>query len=173
MNLLYFDIIGRSVAVYLFMLLAIRLTGKKELSQLNTADVVLILLISNSVQNAMIGTDTSLAGGLIAAAALFLLNYLLKKWLFKNEKFRRLLNEKPEILIHNGKLDFDMLSRLSITNEELQEAMREHGVERYADVKLGMLESDGNISIISGSGTLKHTQFKRKHSHKTLGTLDN
>ena len=169
----YIDVVFRSVAVYLFMLLAIRLTGKKELYQLNTADVVLILLISNSVQNAMVGSDTSLQGGLIAAASLFMMNSALQKLISKTEKIRRFLNDKPEILIHNGKLDFEQLSRLSITSDELREAMREHGVEHYADIKLGMLESDGNISIISGSGTLKQTQFKRKHAHKTLGALDN
>lgn len=169
----YVDIICRSVAVYAFMLFAIRITGKKELSQLNTSDVILILLISNSVQNAMVGSDTSLQGGLLAAASLFLVNYVLKKLIYKNEKIRQFLNDKPEILIHNGKPDFKQLNRLSITIDELQEAMREHGVERYADVKLGMLEPDGNISIISGSETLRQTQFKRKRSHKTLGALDN
>lgn len=144
----YFDIICRSVAVYAFMLFAIRITGKKELSQLNTSDVVLILLISNSVQNAMVGSDTSLEGGLLAAASLFILNYVLKLWVYKNEKIRRLLNDKPEILIHNGKPDFDQLSRLGISSDEIQEAMRLHGVEHYKDIKLAMLETDGNISII-------------------------
>lgn len=169
----YVEIILRSVSVYLFMLAAIRLTGKKELSQLNTTDVVLVLLISNAVQNAMVGPDTSLIGGLIAAASLFALNYLLKRWLFRNSAVRALLNDKPEILIHNGKLDFKRLAALEITNDELKEAMREHGVEHFKDVKLAMLETDGNISIISGTETLKHTQFKRKHQHKSLGMLGN
>ena len=164
------DIVIRCVSVYIFMLLAIRLSGKKELSQLNTIDIVLILLISNSVQNAMVGNNTSLEGGLVAAAVLFFLNFVLKKWLFKNNKLRELILDKPEILIHNGKMDFNNLSKLNITNEELQEAMREHGVERYRDVALAMLEVDGNISIISGTNSvLKRTQFKRKKSHKTLG----
>ncbi len=162
------DIVFRSLAVYLFMIVAIRLTGKKELSQLNTTDVVLILLISNAVQNAMVGPDTTLLGGLVAASVLFLLNFLLKTFLFKNEKWRGILNQKPEILIHHGKLDFDNLSRLKITNEELQEAMREHGVERYRDVHLAMLEIDGNISIISNVDGMKHSFYKRKHPHKRL-----
>lgn len=144
----YVDIIFRSIAVYVFMLLAIRITGKKELSQLNTGDVVLILLISNSVQNAMVGSDTSLQGGLMAAASLFILNYALKRWAYKNEKIRRILNDKPQILIHNGKPDFDQLSRLRISSDEMEEAMRLHGVEHYKDIKLAMLETDGNISIV-------------------------
>lgn len=167
----YLDIILRSLAVYVFMLVAIRLTGKKELSQLNTTDVVLILLISNAVQNAMVGTDTSLQGGLVAAAVLFLLNYILKKLMFKNKKLRDMISEHPEILIRNGKLNFDKLGKLDITNEELEEAMREHGVEYYKDVKLAIMEVDGNISIISGDENLKQSQYKRKRKHKTLGDL--
>ncbi|MNK06638.1 hypothetical protein D3C87_245370 [compost metagenome] len=168
----YLDIILRSLAVYVFMLVAIRLTGKKELSQLNTTDVVLILLISNAVQNAMVGSNTSLLGGLIAAAVLFTLNYLLKKLMFKNERFRNLITEKPEILIHNGNLDFAKLSKLGITNEELREAIREHGIEKYKDVKLAIMEADGNISIISGDKNLKQTQYKRKRRHKSLSDLN-
>jgi len=163
----FLDIGLRSAAVYVFMLVAIRLSGKKELSQLNTTDVVLILLISNAVQNAMVGNDTSLWGGLAAAAVLFILNYILKKFLFKSQKLRDLIYDKPEILIHNGKMDFAMLGKLGISQEELQEAMREHGVDHFKDVKLAMLEVDGNISIITGK--VKETLYKRKHQHKTLG----
>lgn len=168
----YLDIAFRSLAVYVFMLTVIRVTGKKELSQLNTIDVVLILLISNSVQNAMVGNNTSLLGGLAAAATLFMLNYLLKKITFKNKKIRDFVFQHPEILIHNGKLNFEKLSHLGITDEEIKEAMREHGVEYYKDVKLAMFEVDGNISIISGNNNLKQTHFKRKKLHKTLGNLN-
>ncbi len=169
----YLDITLRSLAVYAFILVAIRLSGKKELSQLNTTDVVLILLISNAVQNAMVGTDSSLLGGLCAAAVLFTLNFILKKLMFKNKALRDLILQKPEILIHDGKLDFDRLSRLDISNEELQEAMREHGVDHYKEVKLAILEADGNISIITGNGNLKQTHYRRKKQHKTLGGLNN
>jgi uncharacterized membrane protein YcaP (DUF421 family) len=168
----YLDIVLRSLAVYVFMLAAIRLTGKKELSQLNTTDVVLILLISNAVQNAMVGNNTSLLGGLVAAAVLFALSYLLKKVMFKSKTIRDLLTEKPEILIHNGNLDFSMLSKLGITDEELREAIREHGVEKYKEVKLAIMEADGNISIISGDDELRQSQYKRKRHHKTLGDLN-
>lgn len=161
-------IIGRSVAVYIFILVAIRLTGKKELSQLTTSDIVLILLISNAVQNAMVGPDTSLIGGLCAAAVLFLLNLLFKRLLFRYPGFRTLVNQKPEVLIHNGKLEFATLSKLQITDDELKEAMREHGVDLYKDVKWAILEMDGNISIISGEGHLKQSSYKRKRKHKDL-----
>ena len=166
----YLDIIIRSASVYLFMLIALRIFGKKELSQLNTADVILILLISNSVQNAMVGSDTSLWGGLAAAAVLFVINYTLKKLMYKFPKFSNLMQEKPEVLIHDGKLDFKALSKLNITSDEIQEAMREHGVEHFSDVKLAMLEIDGNISIISGNKNLRQTHYKRlKRSKKVIG----
>ncbi len=168
----YIDITLRSVAVYFFMIIALRIFGKKELSQLNTADVILILLISNSVQNAMVGANTSLYGGIIAAFSLFLINFIFKKVMLKSKFIKELVQDKPEILIHNGKIEFKTLAKLGITSEELEEAMREHGIEYYKDIKLAMFEIDGNISIISGNENLKQTHHKRK-AHKTLGELKN
>ncbi|WP_284653032.1 DUF421 domain-containing protein [Flavobacterium terrisoli] len=167
----YLEIVIRSVSVYLFMVIALRIFGKKELSQLNTADVILILLISNSVQNAMVGDNTSLWGGIIAAVALFIINFIFKKAMSKSNFIKDLVQDKPEILIHDGKIDFKALTKLGITDEELKEAMREHGVEHYAAVKLAMFEIDGNISIITGDTHLKQTRHKRR-IHKTLGNLN-
>ncbi|MGV9004278.1 DUF421 domain-containing protein [Flavobacterium sp.] len=167
----YLDIVIRSVSVYFFMIIALRIFGKKQLSQLNTADVILILLISNSVQNAMVGNNTSLYGGIVAALALFAINFIFKKVMSKSNFIKNLVQDKPEILIHNGKIDFKTIARIGITNDELQEAMREHGVEFYKDVKLAMFEIDGSISIISGDKDLKQTHHKRK-IHKTLGNLN-
>ena len=168
----YIDIVIRSVSVYLFMVIALRIFGKKQLSQLNTADVILILLISNSVQNAMVGNNTSLYGGMVAALALFVINFIFKRVMLKSKFVKNLVQDTPEILIHNGKIAFETISRLGITNDELQEAMREHGVEYYKEVKLAMFEIDGSISIISGDKNLKQTHHKRK-IHKTLGNLNN
>jgi len=167
----YLDIVIRSVCVYLFMVIALRIFGKRELSQLNTADIILILLISNSVQNAMVGSNSSLLGGITAAIALFIINFIFKKLILKSEFVKGLIQDKPEILIHDGKTDFKALARLGISSEELDEAMREHGVESHKEVKLAMFESDGNISIISGDKNLKQTHHKRK-IHKTLGTVN-
>ncbi|KRD58245.1 hypothetical protein ASE40_18095 [Flavobacterium sp. Root935] len=165
----YLDIITRSVAVYFFMTIALRIFGKKELSQLNTADIILILLISNSVQNAMVGPDTSLWGGLVAALALFIINFIIKKLTHRYKGLNDFLMDKPEVLIHDGILDFKTLSRLDISHEELKEAAREHGLEHLTDIKLAMLEIDGTISVISGDKKeLKQTHFKRKHNHKNL-----
>ena len=163
----YIDIILRSVSVYFFMLVAIRLFGKKELSQLNTADIILILLISNSVQNSMVGSNSSLEGGLVAALMLFLVNFM-----YRSKFITQLIQDKPVILIHNGVVDFKVLAKFEITSPELEEVIREHGLEHFNEVKLAMLEVDGNISVISGNKTLKQTQHKRK-IHKTLGVVTN
>jgi len=168
----YADIILRSAAVYVFMVLAIRLFGKKELSQLSTTDLVFIVLISNSVQNAMVGADSSLQGGLIAALVLFTLNYILKLVMYRSQRFKDILEDKPVILIHNGKLDTDHLHKERITMDELEQAIREHGVDNYKQVKLAIMEVDGNISVISEEGNhLKQSYFKRRRRHKTLNSI--
>lgn len=163
----FLDIVIRSICVYLFMIIALRIFGKKELSQLNTADIILILLISNSVQNAMVGSDSSLLGGLTAALALFLINLIFKKIMTKSGFVRNLIADKPEVLIHNGKTFYKTLARLGITSEEMEQALREHGIEHFNEVKLAMFEIDGNISIISGNDNLRQTKHKRR-AHKSL-----
>jgi uncharacterized membrane protein YcaP (DUF421 family) len=157
------------------MVIALRIFGKKELSQLNTADIILILLISNAVQNAMVNVDkdlSSLKDGLIAAFVLFVLNFAFKKIMYKSKTFSELIEDKPQILIHDGILDFKVLAKLEITSQELEEVIREHGVEHFTEVRLAIMEVDGNISVISGDKkNLKQTHHKRK-IHKTLGTLN-
>ena len=166
----YLDIIIRSASVYFFMIIVLRFFEKKELSQLNTFDVILILLISNSVQNAMVGSNSTLLGGLSAASVLFAINFILKKLIYKFPKFNHFFQGKPEILIHNGKLEFNTLSKLGITHDEIEEAIHEHGIENTKDVKLAMLEFDGNISIISGEKNLRQTHYKRiKRTKKVMG----
>lgn len=167
----YIDIVVRSICVYFFMVIALRIFGKKELSQLNASDIVLILLISNAVQNAMVGSNVSLEGGMLAAFSLFLINYIFKRVMLKSKFIKDLIQEKPEILIHDGKIEFKTLSKLGITSDELDEVIREHGVENYKHVKLAMLEINGSISIISGDENLKQTKHKR--IHKTLGEFNN
>jgi uncharacterized membrane protein YcaP (DUF421 family) len=166
------EIIGRSAVVYIFMVVAIRLFGKKELSQLSTTDLVFIILISNSVQNAMVGTDSSLAGGMIAASSLFVLNYILKRLMFSSEKFKSIIEDKPVILIHDGKIDTENLHTQRLTMDELEQAIREHGIEDYKHVKLAIFEVDGSISVVSGEENhLKRTHFKRKRKQKTLTAI--
>lgn len=158
------DIALRSLSVYLFMLIGLRLFGKNQLSQLNAGDVILLLLISNAVQNAMVGPDTSLQGGIFAALVLFVANFLLKKWMFRNPAVRDFIEDDPIVLIKDGKVDQEALQRVEITMDELEESIREHGVEKLEDVRLSVLEVDGNISVVSvnpDSDTTHYTRHKK------------
>ncbi|RXM51403.1 MULTISPECIES: DUF421 domain-containing protein [unclassified Chryseobacterium] len=159
----------RSLCVYLFMVIAIRLFGKNQLSQLNAGDVVLLLLISNAVQNAMVGPDTSLQGGIVAALVLFAANFILKRLMFSNRSFESFMQDEPVILIRDGIADQTALNRVKITENELEEAIREHGIENIKDVKLSVLEVDGNISVVSQDEKSKQTHYariKRKSKRK-------
>jgi uncharacterized membrane protein YcaP (DUF421 family) len=163
------DIIFRSSAVYIFMIVAFRVFGKRELSQLSIADLVLIVLISNAVQNAMVGENTSLLGGLIAASVLFTLNMILGYLMYRYKNIRKLVQSEPVTLVYNGNILAENLKSSLITEDELLAAIREHGIENYKDVRMAILEVDGNISVISGNDEhLKRTQHKRKRAHKTI-----
>lgn len=166
------DITLRSVAVYLFIVLAIRLFGKKELAQLSVIDLVFILLISNAVQNAMVGNNTSLTGGIVAALALFATNFIFKTVLFKNKKISELVQGKSIMLVYEGNPIPENLRHAEITIEEIEAAAREHGVEKISEVKLAILEVDGNISIVSSDFKNKTTHQSHKTRHKFKGRFN-
>ena len=172
----YFLIVLRCIAVYFFVIIAIRLFGKKELAQLSVIDLVFILLISNSVQNAMVGPDTSLEGGLIAALSLFVVNFILKKLLYRNKKVSELLQGKSIMLIYRGELQEHNLKHAEITIVELEAAVREHGIEELKSVDLAILEVDGNISVISDDFKSKSTKvvaaMGHRRRHKLKGRID-
>ena len=121
------EIVLRSSVVYLFILLGFRLAGKRHISQLSLIDFALILLVSNAVQNAMVGTDTTLVGGIIAAGTLILINVILTKAVFGREGFAKLVSGEPRLLIRNGNYVMSNLAHESIRPEELEEQIREHG----------------------------------------------
>jgi len=167
------DVVLRSVAVYIFIVLAIRIFGKKELAQLSVIDLVFILLISNAVQNAMVGSDTSLLGGVVAALALFLTNFVFKKILFRSSKISELIQGRSVMLVYEGKLLHESLKSSEITEEEIEAAAREHGVESIREVKLAVLEVDGNISIVSKDFGNKTSHQTHKTRHKLKGRVNN
>lgn len=162
----YLRIIISSVCVYIFIVAAIRIFGKKELAQLSVIDLVFILLISNSVQNAMVGNDSSLVGGLIAAASLFVVNHLLKIIIFKFPHLGKLIQGEPIMLVYNGKLNMENIEKSKISVKELMEAIREHGVSSIQDVDLAVLEVDGNISILSNE--FSHKTVKKRKAKRVL-----
>jgi uncharacterized membrane protein YcaP (DUF421 family) len=163
------DIAFRSAVVYVFMIVAFRVFGKRELSQLSIADLALVVLISNAVQNAMVGENTTLIGGLTAGTVLFGLNMLVGYLMFRFKNIRSLVQSEPVTLIYDGKILEKNLKEVLLTTDELNSAVREHGVENISDVKLAIMEVDGNVSVISGDDKqLKRTQYKRKRHHKSL-----
>jgi uncharacterized membrane protein YcaP (DUF421 family) len=171
----YVQVVLRSVAVYFFIVIAIRIFGKKELAQLSVIDLVFILLISNAVQNAMVGPDTTLLGGLVAAGALFVTNYILKRVLFKNKNLNDILEGKAILLIYKGEVQQHNLDHAEITLEELEAAVREHGVQDIQKVDLALLEADGNISVISDDFQDRSTRpmaaMGRRRKHKLRGRV--
>lgn len=154
-------IILRSLAVYLFIITAIRIFGKREISQLSVIDLVFILLISNAVQSAMVGANVTLFGGLIAAATLFTANYFLGEIFFRSKRISNLIQGEPLMLIYKGKPILDHLKKAKISEDELEAAIREHGVAKISEVDLAVLERDGNISVLSNNYKNKTTR-KRK-----------
>lgn len=156
----------KSIVIYVFIVLAIRLFGKKELAQLSVIDLVFILLISNSVQNAMVGPDNSLLGGIAAATGLFVINYLFKWLLKKTPNFSRIVQGQEVMLIYNGKVLQQNLDKTMLTTDELEASVREHGIEKVEEVDLAILEVDGNISVMSKDYT--HRTVRKRKAHKVI-----
>jgi len=163
----YVIIALKSIAVYVFIVAAIRVFGKKEFAQLSVVDVVFILLISNSVQTAMVGNDTSLPGGLVAALALFAMNYLFKRISLGSESISKVIEGEPVLLIYNGEVRPNALEEASISLEQLKAVVREHGVEEISDVNLAIFEVDGNISVLSDN--YRSLTKRKQKGHCILG----
>jgi uncharacterized membrane protein YcaP (DUF421 family) len=155
-------IAGKSTAIYLFIIAAIRLFGKKELAQLSVVDLVFILLISNSVQNAMVGDNTTLQGGIAAALGLFTANYILKFFLRKSAGFSKAVEGEKIVLIHDGAILRKGMKAAMMSDDELERAIREHGMSSVSDVNLAILEVDGNISVLSKDYTHKTVKNRKK-----------
>ncbi len=162
-------IVFRSIVVYFFIVLAIRIFGKKELAQLSVVDLVFILLISNSVQNAMVGDNNTLVGGLVAATSLFLVNLILKNLFFKSKKISQFFQGNPLMLIYHGKELTNHLKAAEISHEELESAVREHGIEKIKEVDLAVLEVDGNISVLSNN--FRRRSFRKRKAHKIISRV--
>ena len=143
------DIVLRSAVVYVVIMLGLRVLGKKHVGQLSIIDLVLILLISNAVQNAMVGEDTTLLGGIIAAVTLIILNLFFSFIAYRSRKIDEIIEGTPTLLIHNGQMIKKHLEQENISVEELERVIREHGIEKISEVKTAIMELDGTISVIS------------------------
>ena len=141
-------IVLRTVVVYAFILAGFRLTGKRDLGQLAPFDFALILLIANAVQNAMVGPDSSLVGGLVAAGVLLLVNHLLGRVSSHSRRFERALQGRAKLLVYRGKLHSEAMAAERITHDDLLQALREHGCATVEECRMAVLEVDGTISVI-------------------------
>jgi uncharacterized membrane protein YcaP (DUF421 family) len=142
------QIVLRTGIIYLLVLIGVRLSGKREVGQMTPFDLTLLLLLSNSVQNAMTGPDTSLAGGAVAACTLLVLNYGVAAVSGSNRRLRRLIQGEPSLLVHDGKVIESHMARERVSMDELHRALREHGINSCDQVALAVLEVDGSISCL-------------------------
>ena len=142
------QIVLRTGIIYLLVLIGVRLSGKREVGQMTPFDLTLLLLLSNSVQNAMTGPDTSLAGGAVAAGTLLVLNYGVAGLSGSNRRLRRLIQGEPSLLVHDGKIIRSHMERERVSMDELHRALREHGINSCDQVALAVLEVDGSISCL-------------------------
>ena len=149
----------RAVVVYVALLVALRVFGKREVGQFTLYDLVFILLVANALQPAMTGLDTSITGGLVLIAALVAANFAVGR-LDRLPRFHQIFGSAPAVLIKDGKLVPATLKREGLTEEEVDMAIREHGVDDLKDVKLGVLEPDGTISIVPTESKLRRTRRK-------------
>ncbi|PSF38047.1 DUF421 domain-containing protein [Aphanothece hegewaldii CCALA 016] len=137
----------RSILVYFFLLIALRLGGKRELGQMTGFDLVVLLLISNTVQNAIIGNDNSVLGGFVGAATLLMVNYIVVRLAYRHSLFLRILEGEPTILVKNGQIIVENLASEVITQAELKASLRRQGFRKLSDVKRAILETDGSLSV--------------------------
>jgi uncharacterized membrane protein YcaP (DUF421 family) len=142
------DFVIRAVVVYAFLLVLLRLTGKRQVGQLAPFDLVLLLVLSNSVQNAMNGGDNSITGGLILATTLVLMNSGVAWLTFRSKTFESFIEGRPVILIHNGKIDHPAMRRCQLTTHELDASIRAAGCAGPESVRFAVLENNGRISVI-------------------------
>ncbi len=166
----------RSATIYLVILGALRVMGKRHVAQLSIIDFVLVLLVSNAVQNSMVGSDTSLGGGLVAAVTLLTINYALGRLVVRYERLGTFLEGEPTLLIRDGKILDNHLAREGIRRAELEAAIRSHGYTDETEVRQAVLEIDGAISVLPFGQTPQEHRIppivQRGQRHRRGGRAD-
>lgn len=138
----------RPIVVYAFLVIGLRLAGKRELAQLNPFDLVVLLTLSNTVQNAIIGADNSLSGGIIGAITLLVVNYTVVRFVKKHHKFEAIMQGQPVLLMQDGKIIQENMVKELLCEDELLEIIHRHGIERFEEVEKMILESSGSVNVI-------------------------
>ena len=155
----------RPIVIYVFLILGLRLAGKREMAQLNPFDLIVLLTISNTVQNAIIGEDNSVTGGLIGAATLLIVNHAVVRYLYGHESLERLVEGDADVLIDEGEIQVDRLRKELITEGELLSAARKQGFQRLSDVDRATIEPGGTIVFVAKKPTtdvLRHDEVLTK-----------
>jgi uncharacterized membrane protein YcaP (DUF421 family) len=158
----------RPVFVYAFLVIGLRLSGKRELVQLNPFDLVVLLTLSNTVQNAIIGDDNSVSGGIIGATSLLIVNYLVVRFLYDHRKLDQLVEGRADVLIDAGKVHTDRLKRELITPEQLAAAARKQGFGSLSEVHQCVLEPGGTLTFVAkkpDTDDLRHQELLTRFEH--------
>ena len=143
------ELIVRGGVVYVFLLILLRITGKRQVGQMAPFDLVLLLVLSNAVQNSMNGGDNSLVGGLISATTLVGLNFLIGLMTYKSKKLEAIIEGRPQVLVHNGKLFEDVMASAKLTHHELDSALRQAGCNCVEEVHSAIRENNGSSSVVA------------------------
>jgi uncharacterized membrane protein YcaP (DUF421 family) len=149
------EIALRTAVIYVALIVLLRLRGKAGVGQMSILDLVLVLVISNGVQNAMIGDNTTLWGGLVAATTLVVVDWIIQTATSRSRKAQRLLEGEPALLVRDGHVLTKTMQRQGVTNDDLRAALRAQGLERPSDAHLVVLETSGAISVVPASTRLK------------------
>jgi uncharacterized membrane protein YcaP (DUF421 family) len=146
------EVVLRTAIVYLFLVAALRLSGKREVAQMTVLELVVILVISDAVQNSMVGDNTSVYGGLIAVMTLLTLDFLLRSLSRRSKKVRHVIEGEPRLIVRDGRLLRHAIDEEGLDIDDVRAAVREHGLSRIEDVRYAVLETNGTISVIPRDG---------------------
>ena len=155
----------RPIIVYIFLIIGLRLSGKRELAQLNPFDLIVLLTLSNTVQNAIIGDDNTVLGGIIGATSLLAINYLVVRFLYDHRKIDQLVEGSPDVLVEDGKVHEHKLKRELITKEELAAAARKQGFDSLSEVRQCVLEPGGTLTFVAkkpDTEDIRHKEILQK-----------
>jgi uncharacterized membrane protein YcaP (DUF421 family) len=147
-SLPYWEFVIRAVVIYIFLLVLLRVTGKRQVGQLAPFDLVLLLVLSNSVQNAMNGGDNSITGGVILACTLIGINWLVSRLTFRSKRLEAIVEGRPIILVHNGHIDHRAMGEAQMTVHELNASLRAEGCVGAEEVLIAVLENNGKITVV-------------------------
>ncbi|MBC7756090.1 MAG: DUF421 domain-containing protein [Bdellovibrio sp.] len=144
----WWELVLRGIAVYTFLIFILRISGKRQIGQMAPFDLVMLLILSNAVQNSMNGGDNSLIGGLLIAGVLVGINFLVGFATFKSKKVEEFIEGRPQVVIHNGVIYEEVMAKYQISHHELDAALRRSGCEHAGNVRCAMIENTGAISVI-------------------------